>query len=240
MSGVAIEARNLGKTFGSYRYVLRYLNITIQPGERVAVFGQNGAGKTTFLKLVAGLLRPSEGSIRIGGAAPSMSGAGARARAYLGFLSHQTSLYDELSPTENLALYAELYGVQGAKERIALVLEKVGMTEARDRSVRNLSRGMQQRVGLARAILHQPAILVLDEPDTGLDDAARDSMKDLLDDEVEDRTVLVTTHNLELGMQIATRWIILDDGQVAHDVQSQQMNSGEFQSLYRGVLYDKR
>ncbi len=234
MRSLTIEARNLGKAFRTYQYALRHVDLVIRPGERVAVFGPNGSGKTTLLRLLAGLLRPTEGQVRVGGAAPSAQGPGARAR--LGFLSHQTYLYDELTPTENLLLYGRLYGLRDPALRAAEALEAVGMAAAARRPVRHLSRGMQQRVSLARAMLHQPSVLLLDEPDTGLDETAQARLEGLLDEHhTGERSALLATHDLDLGTRVATRWVVLMEGRVGCDVGRTEMDGAEFRALYQRV-----
>ncbi len=234
--GVPVVLRDAGKVFLAHRFVLRHIDLTFAPGERVALFGHNGAGKSTLIRMIAGLLRPTEGGVTVGGVAPWDAGKGAAARAHIGLLSHQTYLYDDLTPLENLVLYGQLYGLTDARGRAAGLLEAVGLTGAANRPVRTLSRGMQQRAALARATLHDPSVLLLDEPETGLDAAARRKLEEVATQDAPGRTMVLATHNLELGMSVTDRWIILDGGRVAHDTTSKETDGAEFRELYSRIV----
>ena len=189
-----IALEGLERSFGD-RPVLRGITVTVREGETLAVFGANGAGKTTLLRVLATLLRPHGGSARILGA--SLPDQAWRARGRIGFLGHEPLLYPDLSPRDNLLFHARLHSV--AARRADELLAAVGMdSRARD-PVRELSRGMVQRVAAARAVLHDPAILLLDEPRAGLDPAAAEQLEPLIG-RSSGRTRVVVTHDTERGL----------------------------------------
>jgi len=161
----SLEAVDLVRAFGRRRAV-NGVSISLQPGDCLALFGPNGAGKTTLLRMLGGLLRPTAGNAAIDGL-PLPGDESVRAR--VGLVSHQTMLYDALTARENVEFSARMYGVRGVREAAAMVLDQLGATPFADLRVQSLSRGMQQRVSVARAIVHQPTVLLADEPFTGLD-----------------------------------------------------------------------
>jgi heme exporter protein A len=183
------------------------LDLELVAGDRLLLLGPNGAGKSTFIRVFAGLMRAAHGKALIAGQ-PARS-----ARALVGVVSHASYLYDDLSATENLRLYAQLYGVARPTERVAELLAQVGMSHLADVLVGRLSRGQQQRVTIARALLHDPPVLLLDEPETGLDAAA----VALLEELASGRTVVVTTHNLTTGLRLGTRAAILSRGRLVYE-----------------------
>src|SRR4029079_19201027 len=177
------------------------------------LFGSNGAGKTTFLKVAAGLMRPTKGSLCIEGFDVAKNAEETRRR--IGFLSHNTFVYRDLSPLENLKFFCRLYGVSDSEERLLELLKRVDLAQRANEPVRAFSRGLQQRVGIARALLHDPSLILLDEPYTGLDAKAVAMLNNILDEFVAaGRTVLLTTHDLEQGLRGATRVVIMDRGKV--------------------------
>jgi heme exporter protein A len=200
----------------------------------VAVFGPNGAGKTTLIKLAAGLLSPSAGSVRLWGQRPL--GVNGAVRAHVGLVSHQSYLYDELSARENLLFYAKLYGVQSPADRVDEALAAFGLAHRARDPVRTYSRGMQQRVALARALLHDPTLLLLDEPDTGLDPSTRESLQDLLTRQRPDLTVLMATHNLEMGLGLCERAIVLVNGRLVYDSSVVSEDMATRQERVNGIL----
>lgn len=203
MTASSISIRRLTRRFGSTR-ALAGINLEIAAGEAVVVFGHNGSGKTTLLKVVAGLLRPTSGEVLVAGGPPRS------VRGRLGFLGHDLYLYPHLSAVENLVLFAQLYDVPAdAADR---ALAAVGMTNRRDALAHTLSRGEGQRIALARATLHDPDVLLVDEPFSGLDEAAAAALPELL--LREGRTVVVATHDVERGKAIADRIVVLDQGRV--------------------------
>jgi ABC-type multidrug transport system ATPase subunit len=193
------------------------VDLTLEAGDRLLLLGPNGAGKSTFLRVFAGLMRPTNGHATILGEPP------ARVRHAVGVVSHATYLYDELTALENLRLYAELYGVAQPAMRAGKLLDQVGLTQVGESRVGRLSRGQQQRVTLARALLHEPSVLLLDEPDTGLDLAAFGILEDLTTR--REQTVVLTTHNLAAGLRLGTRVAVLAHGQVVHE--QRQVSPGD-------------
>ena len=229
----AIETHGVTKSFDT-ALAVRKLDLTVAAGERVALFGQNGAGKTTVIKLLAGVLHPTAGSIRVWGRRPY--GPGAAVRRLIGLVSHQSYLYEELSARENLLFYARLYGLKQPETHVDVALENVGMARRANDTVRTLSRGMQQRIALARAIVHNPSILLLDEPDTGLDPSARERLADLLANQRPDLTVLIATHNLEMGMTLCSRSVILRDGYLVYDSQRKEESNAPSPEKFRRFI----
>lgn len=211
-----IELRNLVKTYG-YRVVLKGINLTINEGEFVTLMGANGAGKSTLMHIVATLVLPTGGEVLLNGY--NLRDAATQLRRFIGLVSHKTLLYEELTAAQNLHFYGQMYDVSDLAARIEAVLSQVGLWERRDDLVRTYSRGMQQRLAIARAILHNPPILLLDEPDTGLDQHAAALLTQLLKAVGTDqRTILMTTHHLERGLSLGDRVVILARGKIAEDV----------------------
>ena len=207
-----LTARALTKRYG-WRTVLNRIDLTVHAGECLAILGPNGAGKTTLLRLLVGLVRPTAGSIEWFGRPAGDFGPAVRAQ--LGVVMHRMMLDPELTVAENLRYYARLYGVIDAAERIRALGEELGLTDRLGDRVRSLSRGFQQRAALARALLHRPRVLLLDEPDTGLDIASRIRLVDLVERFCADGgTVLMTTHAPELAIQLAQRAIYLEHGRI--------------------------
>jgi heme exporter protein A len=210
--GWAIESRCLGKAFG-HTVALREVDLRVGWGERVVLFGPNGAGKTTLLRLLAMLLRPSTGELRLAGHDPD--GAGPALRRLVGFLGHQPALYPDLTVAENLAFYARLYRLTDAPKRAGELVGRLGLSRRQGDRAGALSRGLQQRLGLARALLADPPIVLLDEPDTGLDAPGLDLLGELL--AAPGRTVLLSTHDRELGRRVCGRAVVLGAGSVVSD-----------------------
>jgi heme exporter protein A len=187
-----IQVRKLVKRFG-LKTVLRGMDFTVEPGEFVALLGPNGAGKTTFLRILASLSRPSLGDVSIAGYRLPAQASAVRRR--LGVVSHQPLLYGDLSAEENLRFYGMMYGVKDLDERTSEVLELVGLAARRRDLVRTFSRGMQQRLAIGRAVLHDPEVMLFDEPHTGLDqDASAMLDKVLREVAARGRTVVMTSH----------------------------------------------
>jgi len=189
-----IETRSLRKSFG-LRPVLRGVDLAVAAGECVALMGPNGAGKTTLMRILATLSKPTMGSVRVAGY-PLPAGA-SEVRQRLGVVSHHTLLYADLSAEENLAFYARLYAVRNPAPRIAAVLEQVDLSRRRRDLVRTFSRGMQQRLAIGRAVLHDPDVMLFDEPHTGLDQDASAMLDSILKTvAAQGRTVLMISHDL--------------------------------------------
>ncbi|HSK15581.1 MAG TPA: ABC transporter ATP-binding protein [Gaiellaceae bacterium] len=192
-----ITARGLGRSFGEKR-VLRGLDLDVARGETVLVTGPNGSGKSTLLALCAGLLAPTAGTLEVDAE-----------RGDVGYLAHEPLVYRELSPLENLDLYGRLYRVPEHRERIGMLLERFGLWEARSQQVGSFSRGMQQRLALCRALLHEPGLLLLDEPYAGLDDEGAELLDRELAELARDRTLLLATHDPERVVGLATGRVAL-------------------------------
>jgi heme exporter protein A len=208
----ALESEDIRKTFGHFT-ALGGVTLTVKRGEFLALFGRNGAGKTTFLKIAATLIRHSHGNLRIEGI--DIREEPEKARRHIGFLSHNTYLYRDLTPIENLRFFSRLYGMPDPEQRIASLLERVGLTRRSSDPVRAFSRGLHQRLGIARVMLHDPSIILLDEPYTGLDANAVDILNNMLDEACRTgRTIILTTHDLEQGLRGASRAAIIDRGKV--------------------------
>jgi heme exporter protein A len=210
-----IKVENIVKSFGS-KTALDHVSFEIKRGEYVALLGANGAGKTTLTRILASLTRPSSGQINIANLSPKKDAQ--KIRTQIGVMSHHSFLYGDLSAEENLKFYGRMYGVDDLDERIKMLLKKVGLTTRRYDRVDTFSRGMQQRLSLARALLHQPPILLLDEPFAGLDVNATEMVKELLDESIaQDNTVLLTVHEIDYALEKTQRLIILKEGQIFLD-----------------------
>ncbi|MBI1723258.1 MAG: heme ABC exporter ATP-binding protein CcmA [Gemmatimonadetes bacterium] len=208
--GPALAVRGLTRSFGAVR-ALRGVDFSLDSGEVLAVFGPNGAGKTTLLRIVAGLLRPEQGEVIVG--AEPLARGDARHRRLIGMISHHSLLYDGLTARENLEFYGRLYGVGGTRAAALRALAAVGLEERATSLVATMSRGMIQRLAIARALLHEPEIVLLDEPFTGLDQQAAATLRGLLGRLRDDRrTVVLVTHNLDEGLELATHVAILVAG----------------------------
>lgn len=211
--------------------MLRGVDLTIQEGDFVTLMGANGAGKTTLMHIIATLSKPSGGRLAIAGY--DLAESASQLRRFIGLVSHKTLLYDDLTADQNLRFYARMYDVPDAPARIELVLNQVGLWGRQHDPVRTYSRGMQQRLAIARSILHNPPILLLDEPDTGLDQHAADMLSDLLRAvDVSQRTILMTTHNLERGLELGDRVLILARGKIAYDARREGVSLAEVREQY--------
>ncbi len=227
-----IEIQGLEKRFGP-RVALARIDLTIKQGERVMLVGPNGAGKTTLLRILATLSRPTAGTVRIAGLDPRV--AGGRVRRLIGFVSHETLLYEDLTALQNLQFYARMYGLAREDDRIDALLSRVGLEGRRRDLVRTFSRGMQQRLAVARALLHRPELLFLDEPYTGLDPVAADILTDLLAELVEAGcTLVLTTHHPAAEGRLAERVIVMRRGRVIVD--EPLSDAAGFPARYRDLL----
>jgi len=232
-SAPAIEVRRLTKSFGHYA-ALRGVDLQVAEGEFLALFGPNGAGKTTLIRIIASLTRPTAGAVCLRG--QDLDKAATSLRRHLGFISHNPLLYGDLTAEENLRFFARMYDLDGAGPRIDAVLAQVGLAARRSDPVRNFSRGMIQRLSIARAILHDPAIMLLDEPYTGLDLQAADMLRAVLQDlAASNRTVILTTHNLEQGLEMCDRVAILNRGKLAWQGARASVDLASMKEIYREV-----
>jgi len=225
-----IEVRGLSKYFGRF-VALRNLDLAVKQGEFIALFGRNGAGKSTLLRLLAGLSRPSSGKIqyvRPGGSQNRMN-----IRSEIGYLSHLTSLYLDLTAMENLRFYSQLMNIRPDEEVLLQKIARVGLGGREREPVRNYSRGMQQRLAIARAFLHDPEILLLDEPFTGLDQSGSDLLKRiLLDAHSRGKTCIMAIHDAPLGYELADRLVILERGAAVLDSPKSALSLIEFRDQY--------
>jgi heme exporter protein A len=218
LSGAAfVQARDIEFRFGARR-VLHGLSLDLHRGESLALFGPNGAGKTTLLRLLATLIRPSAGTAFLDGAPLSQRNGRATLRRRIGFLSHHSMLYERLTARENLLFYAHMYEVPEPERRCAELFGQVELEGREDDPVEEYSRGMQQRLALARALVHDPELVLLDEPFSGLDPRATERLGSLLSDLARrGKAVLFTSHDLETGLSVARRVAILSGGSLAFD-----------------------
>ncbi len=212
-ASAALEAEGVTRRF-SGRPVVREVSLALARGDCLALFGPNGAGKTTLLRLLGGLLTPHAGTVRLHGQA--LPGA-ADTRRLLGVLSHRSMLYDALTVRENVRFAAECQGVRNAAAATDAVLERLLVLDRADTPVRALSRGLQQRVSIARALVHGPRLVLLDEPYTGLDEVGARALTDALRElKASGATVVLITHNLGEGLALATHAAIMREGRFVH------------------------
>jgi len=225
----AIEARALEKWYGPLPAV-RGVDFTLARGEFLTLFGPNGAGKSTLLRMLCGAVRPTRGAVTVGG---EEVGASDAARRRIGLLSHQTFLYPGLSAAENLDFFARLYALPQRRELVDAALESVGLRERRADRVRTFSRGMQQRLALARTLLHDPEVVLLDEPYTGLDPHAAALLRGILDRLRDGRTtVVLVTHNLSQGLEQADRVVVQVGGRWVSDEPRAAVDAAAFERVY--------
>ena len=211
----AIHVAGLRKGYGD-RPVLWDLDLTVAWGELLVLFGANGAGKTTLLRVLSTQARPDAGAVSVAGFDTKKQGRAVRRR--VGVVAHQGFLYDDLTCRENLVFYGRLFGIPGLAERVETVLARVGMTGRANHRVRTLSHGMTKRLAIARAILHEPQVLLLDEPEGGLDPESVEMLRTLLSEGMRDgMAAVMTTHNVDLGRSWADRTAELSGGRIVLD-----------------------
>ncbi len=230
----AIEVADLVKSFGTF-YALRGVSLRVHAGECLTIFGPNGAGKTTFLRILSALSRPTSGEVRIQG--HSLKENFLALQRQLGVIGHQTFLYDDLTAAENLWFYARLYEVPSPQARLEQLLAEVGLERRANDRVRSFSRGMQQRLAIARAMLHDPGILFLDEPYTGLDQHAAMMLTNWLQKlRSERRTILLVTHDLSQGLAMADRVAIFLQGRIIWEERAEHIARENFQHTYFDLI----
>lgn len=233
-SSLYLNVRGLKKSFG-LKPALRGIDLTMPQGERAALLGANGAGKTTLLRILAGLTKPSAGSVSIDGF--DIVGDAQAVRRLVGFVAHQPYLYDELTARENLLFFARMYTVRDGRERANMLLQRVGLERKANERVSTLSRGQVQRLSLARALLHGPSLLLLDEPDTGLDEEGNALLETLLDEHrARGGTTIFTTHRVERALALADSIVLLNNGRVASRRATAEMELDSVRQAYQEVL----
>ena len=228
-----VEADGLVRAFGGRRAV-DDVSFTLGGGECLALFGPNGAGKTTLLRLLAGLLSPSSGTCRVGG---TTFGDGPIARARVGLISHASMLYSALSARENVEFTARMYGLPDPERAARVALSAMRVLDRAEAPVRALSRGLQQRVSIARAIVHAPRLILCDEPYTGLDDAGSAALTEALAERrASGAALLLVTHNLGEGLALATHAAIMRRGRFVRYEQRAAVDEGSYASEYRELV----
>ncbi|NIA30097.1 MAG: heme ABC exporter ATP-binding protein CcmA [Actinobacteria bacterium] len=224
-----IKVRNISKSFASNQ-ALQDVTFQIQKGQFVTLLGVNGAGKTTLTRILATLTRPTKGTAQIAG--HWIDKEPIAVRRQIGVMSHFSFLYGDLSAEENLHFYGKMYAVQNLQQRIDELLQQVNLQTRRYELVQTFSRGMQQRLSLARAIIHRPNILLLDEPFAGLDVNAHKMLNDLLHNFIaHDSTVLLTTHDIDYAVKNSHRLIIIKDGRVIADEPTASITTNHIKNL---------
>jgi heme exporter protein A len=225
-----VEARGLNKKFG-YKTALRNIDLFLQEGDSLALFGPNGAGKSTLIQVLCSLMQPTSGSV-------SVAGYDARddreaLHQIIGLIAHQTFLYPHLTAYENLKFYGAMYGVARLDVRIKDVLDLVGLSGYTHDTVQNFSRGMQQRLSIGRAIIHDPKIMFLDEPFTGLDQQGReDFIKLILQFRDQGKTIIMASHDLQLGIELCERAAILKAGKIVYLQDVAHISKTDFRQIY--------
>jgi heme exporter protein A len=228
-----VEAADLARSFGS-RKAVAGVTFSLAAGDCLAVFGPNGAGKTTLLRVLAGLLKPSSGSARLAGI-PLPGGTVARSR--VGLISHHTMLYEALSARENVAFAARLYGIRDPQTRVDDSLRRMSMLERADAPVRLLSRGMQQRVSIARAMVHSPEVVLADEPYSGLDESGARALTTMLRELRSSGTaVIIVTHNLAEGLSLATHAAVMQRGRFVRYDSREGIDPASYTATYREAV----
>jgi heme ABC exporter ATP-binding subunit CcmA len=234
VSAPYLEIKGVKKSFG-LKPVLRGIDLTMSAGTRVALLGANGAGKTTLLRILAGLTRPGAGRITIDGL--DLARQTSEIRLKVGFVAHQPYLYDELTALENLLFFARMYAVEQPQSRATTLLQRVGLGKRARERAGSLSRGQLQRLALARALLHAPQLLLLDEPDTGLDQEGLELLTELLQEHhARGGTLLFTTHDLETAMSRSDQVVMLNNGRVAYRQETAGLESEGIRRAYLEVV----
>ncbi|MBI2166518.1 MAG: heme ABC exporter ATP-binding protein CcmA [Chloroflexi bacterium] len=226
----AIEIKGLQKSYGP-RPALRGVDLSLAFGQALAIFGPNGSGKTTLIKVLATLAQADGGTARIAGLDLQQSETALRRR--IGVVTHQTYLYDDLTSYENLRFYGRLFSVPHLEARISEVAALLGLEERMHQRVRTLSHGLQKRLSIARAVLHGPQVLLLDEPEAGLDPQAQEVLARLLAEHLHGGgAALITTHNVEQGLALGSHVAILAQGRVVYRQERPAVTEAEFDETY--------
>ncbi len=233
LGSLAIKTQNLTKRFGT-RTVLNNISLEVPTGAFLSIFGPNGAGKTTLLRIFSTLLCPSSGTVEITGLDAKEDAD--KIRAKIGLISHNSMLYDNLTAQENLMFFAKLYGVKNPKKRVSEMLSAVELSSRRIDCVHTFSRGMVQRLSIARALIHDPEIVFLDEPYSGLDPHAVEVFDNILQAQRANKTFVMVSHDLEKGFNMSTHALILAKTQVAKFACQNELDFESFSKIYREVV----
>jgi heme exporter protein A len=229
-----LEIKGLKKSF-SLKPVLRSVDLVLDQGERMVLLGANGTGKTTLLRILAGLIKPGAGTVRIGGW--DIEREAQQVRHLVGFVGHQPCLYEELTALENLLFFGRMYKVKQVHERATELLQRVGLARRAGERAGTLSRGQQQRLALARALLHSPQLLLLDEPDAGLDEEGNELLEELLREHTErGGTTLFTTHNFERALKYSDQISMLGSGRIVYQQETGGLEPSGVRQAYQEVL----
>jgi heme ABC exporter ATP-binding subunit CcmA len=229
-----ISVKNLQKKFGRKK-VIDDLNLEVEKGEFVVMFGPNGAGKTTLVKILSTLSRPTKGEVLINGY--EMNEESVDIRKSIGVLSHNPFLYDDLTLRENLAFYSRMYGIKTDDTKIKSLADEVGLFLRLNDRIGEFSRGMKQRAAVARVILHNPPVLLMDEPYTGLDYRAWGMLTDMLMKfHKQGKTILLITHNVELGHKIGERLAVIVNGKIVYDIKKKDLELEAFKEKYHALM----
>ena len=229
----AIKTKKLSKVFGNRRAVDN-VSIEVPQGAFLSIFGPNGAGKTTLLRVLSTLSRATSGSATLMGV--DLKEDPDKARDHIGLISHNSMLYPDLTAEQNLMIYARLYGVVDPEARVLELLEAVELKHRRLDVVRTFSRGMTQRLSIARALIHDPDVVFLDEPYSGLDPHAVEIFDDLIDQQREGRTFVMVSHDLQTGFAMCTHALVLAKGKVVAFDEKDAFDFDEFSTLYRSTV----
>lgn len=227
---VVVEVEGLTRSYG-HVMALRGVDLKLHHGEFMTVFGPNGAGKTTLIKILSAILRPTAGTVKISG--QELQKDEGEIRKKIGLLSHNSFLYSNLTAQENLKFYGRIYGLAGLDGRVEAALEEVGLRERGSDLVRTYSRGMVQRLAIARTILHDPDILLLDEPYTGLDQHAAITLTRILGRlHTGSRSIVMTTHNIQQGLELCNTVAIQVRGKIVFRSRVESIDKNDFEELY--------
>ena len=225
-----IETDCLVKKFG-FKTVLRKIDLSLRKGDFLSLFGPNGAGKTTLMQILSSQMLPTSGKVYVSGIDTRYDREEIHRR--IGVVTHDPYLYNNLSASENLEFYAKMYDVPGQPEEIQQLLEQVGLSAYRNDAVHTFSRGMQQRLSIARAVIHDPPVLLLDEPFTGLDQQGIDDLKKLLKGfQNQGKTIVMASHHLSLGAELCSHAAILSSGRLVYKAHQSKINKDNFKQTY--------